>query len=694
MQNHGLRDSYSKTLSGLHSRIFQVQRLLSSLSPTLIDHFKNLGVEFAYLSQWFMTIFATTCPLDTLFRIYDVVLAEGANETIMRVALALILKSEQRLLEMTELDEVLSLLLGRGIWEPYESNADQLIEEVTTLYGHVVTRTALDKLHRSFLRESEGPAAEKTARALGFGNLHGSAFRLFDTWWAPTKPTSLSPAGFLRRTTSKQSLSTVNSIGLASGANSLVSVDSYASTAPTEEGAGRNSATPTKMHRSLRQEDRNLHEQVEGLLMALSEVQREAAQTAADLQREQEKREKAQDIVGDLVKLLHQKKTVDAYTHRRRTTMPERIIFKQTDDEKNDFRRRSNLVKSVTRSIMSGNDLTLKDDAGLQASLLKLCAVFDEEQLLVSQVDERPKPIQEHAPPNNQSEDAMRVLQLEQELATLRRRMVRDRNHRHARHTSDLKENQHSNPPSPRPIRTRRALHSTQDRNSLDAPLSPGPLSISVPRSRPRTDLSSPNTAFSSPHDANTSSPSATLTPSSSRCPSPRPPRMIRTQSGRDLPIVAPQKFSKRASSLSSRAILATPAHQPPPDETLLVELVSAKTREATAILERDEMKVQLDRQRRAHEAKEKELRSLVESTQAIMAAQMEAHSIELERLKGFYAGNGNGSRSGSVSVSGHTSLTPSPAVTPIEMPALAPQKGWGWFNKSRSVSASAGGAV
>lgn len=674
MEQHGLKSSYSKSLSGLHSRIYQFQQLLSPLAPALLSHFKNLGVEFAYLSQWFMTIFATTCPLGTLFRLYDVILAEGANETIMRVALALILKNEQKLLSMVELEDVLQLLLGRDIWEPYENNPDQLIEEVTTLFTQVVTKQTLDKLHRQFQTQSEGAGVEKTARALGFGGLHNSAFRIFDNWWAPSKSTSLSPGAFLRRTTSKQSLSTINSLSGGSGADSLASTDSYASTAPTEvdRDPERDSATPTKMHRSMiRQEDRNLHEQVEGLLMALSEVQREAAQTAADLRKEQARRTEAQDVVGDLIQILHQKKAVDAYRRQRRITLPSRITTEETTDELKQMRRRSNFVKSVTKSIMSGTCLTLDGDAGLQTSLLKLCALLDAEETLFQKVDR--KSIEE-ANARGELATNEQIQQLEEELTRLRRKLVRDRLQRHSRRTSDLKDVRKSlrslklGKSHTEPIRTRRSLYQQQENNRPlvhePPPPSPSPSrapslsTITVPRVRARQLSSASRIAFP-------------VNPAL---------RIIRTQDGRETP--APQKFSKRTSSLVTRPILATSDQQPPPDETLLVELVSAKTREATAIHERDEMKVQLDKLRRGHEAREADLRAKMEAMESLMQAQMQAHAAELERIKAILSTSGTPGTP--------SSIVPSPGRTPdLVLPNSAAGKpgGWSWFGKGRSVS-------
>ncbi|GAB7349337.1 hypothetical protein MBLNU459_g8472t1 [Dothideomycetes sp. NU459] len=652
MENHGLRDVYSKSLSGLHSRIFQFQQLLSPLAPNLLAHFKNLGVEFAYLSQWFMTIFATTCPLNTLFRIYDIILAEGANETIMKVALAIILRNERTLLDMAELEDVLQFLLSRDIWSPYDLNPDQLVEEVTSLFGEVVTREALDKLDTQFETQSESDTADKTVRALGFTSSHFSAFKIFDNWWSPSKSTSTSPEAALRRAASKQSLATLNSLSAGSGSDSLASTDSYASTAPTEvDDPERDSATPTKLHRSIRQEDRTLHEQVEGLLVALSEVQREAAQTAADLQQEQVRRTKAQDIVGDLVRLFHQKKTVDAYSRQRRTTLPSRIKGSKTQEEMKELMRKSNFVKTVTKSVITGGSSS-DADAGLQASLLQLCALFDAEQSLSQEVFESTERQVRASAQSAPNED---TLKLQEELAQLRRRMLKDRSRRHMRKTVELKTSRHSvETKSPEPARMRRALYRRKEIEKAVSRRVSGPppeQDITVPRVRARKDTT--------PSDTQTTRPSR--------------PRMIRLQDGSETS--APQKFSKRTSSLVARDVFATTDNRPPPDETLLVELVSAKTREATAIHERDEMKVQLDKTRRIYEAREAEMKARLESMETIMLAQIQAHAAELEKVKG------------NISMPGTpASLSHSPLGTP-EIIVPPSKGGWGWFTKGRSVS-------
>ena len=129
MDHYSLQPSFLPSLSGLHMRIYQFSALLKQLYPELSNHLTDMGVEPAYLSQWFLSCFAVTCPLPMLFRIYDVIFAEGANETVMRVALALIRRSEQTLMQSTEFEEVMQLLLGRAIWDSYACNADELVDD-------------------------------------------------------------------------------------------------------------------------------------------------------------------------------------------------------------------------------------------------------------------------------------------------------------------------------------------------------------------------------------------------------------------------------------------------------------------------------------------------------------------------------------------------------------------------------------
>src|SRR3954453_454886 len=129
MEDYDLRSCFLPDLSGLHLRIYQFQRLLSQHMPQLAAHLDALQIESAYLSQWFLSFFAVTCPLPMLLRIYDVLFCEGASETIMRVALSLMRRNEKTLLACTEMEDAMQLLLSRGLWDTYRFNADDFVND-------------------------------------------------------------------------------------------------------------------------------------------------------------------------------------------------------------------------------------------------------------------------------------------------------------------------------------------------------------------------------------------------------------------------------------------------------------------------------------------------------------------------------------------------------------------------------------
>ncbi|KAK4068613.1 uncharacterized protein Triagg1_7261 [Trichoderma aggressivum f. europaeum] len=317
MDRYDLRSCFLPDLSGLHVRIYQFRELLRANLPMLWSHLEDLQVETAYVSQWFLSFFATTCPLPMLFRIYDVIFAEGASETLMRVALSLMRRNETRLLSCTELEDVMQLLLSRGLWDCYHYNADEFVQDFGSLTS-TVTREKLAQLEQGY-RESL-VATANTART---SDIATAAARFLGRIWAssgafprgsglvPGLSAPSRPLSMLRRSTSKQSLaSTLNSVEASS-----MSVTSSSSTDATtvsrdssntnEDDSGSRESTPVgpKAAPSTNKntEDRYLHSQIEDLLTALSEMQRNHALLSSELKREREEREEDRKAVRSLL---------------------------------------------------------------------------------------------------------------------------------------------------------------------------------------------------------------------------------------------------------------------------------------------------------------------------------------------------------------------------------------------------------
>ena len=288
--------------------------------PALSSHFEELQVDPAYVSQWFLSFFAVTCPLPMLFRIYDVIFAEGASETLMRVALSLMRKNEARLMACTELEDAMQLLLSRGLWDCYHYDADEFVEDFVSLTSEV-SRENLNHLEQGY-RDSLVAAANVTRTS----DITTAASRFLGRIWAssmtisprsatlsPGSSTSPRPLSMLRRTTSKQSLaSTLNSMEASS-----MSVTSSGSTdastisrdsSQAEDAPSSRESTPvgSKSILSTRTiDDRYLHSQIEDLLTALGELQRNHAVLANQLQREREERQEDHKVVQPLLDALN-----------------------------------------------------------------------------------------------------------------------------------------------------------------------------------------------------------------------------------------------------------------------------------------------------------------------------------------------------------------------------------------------------
>lgn len=323
MENYDLRSCFLPDLCGLQVRIYQFRELLRQHFTVVSNHLEELQVDPTYVSQWFLSFFAVTCPLPMLFRIYDVIFAEGASETIMRVALSLMRKNESRILACTELEDVMHLLLSRGLWDCYHYSADEFVEDFVGL-SNIVSREKLAQLELQYREEKV--ATSNVVRTSAVSNAaSGFLGRLWTTGvsvniprgalspglTAPSRPLSM-----LRRSTSKQSLaSTLNSVDASS--SSVLSTTFTDATALSRDSSilDANSirgSTPPASKSAGNAQDKSLHTQIEDLLTALSELQRDHALLATQLQSQNEEREEDQKVVRSLLDGLKQSSKRDS----------------------------------------------------------------------------------------------------------------------------------------------------------------------------------------------------------------------------------------------------------------------------------------------------------------------------------------------------------------------------------------------
>ncbi|KAG0328713.1 hypothetical protein BGZ99_004795 [Dissophora globulifera] len=154
METYDMRTMFTLNMEGLQLRLYQFSSLLSEHLPMLHAHLSFHSIHAAmYASQWFLSLFAYTYPLSLVLRIYDVVFAEGAPETIMRVAVALLKRNEEKLMQLQEFEDMLDVLSSK-LYDVYEDNAGEVIRDAMALSTEI-TKEKMDMLALAYVAELE-----------------------------------------------------------------------------------------------------------------------------------------------------------------------------------------------------------------------------------------------------------------------------------------------------------------------------------------------------------------------------------------------------------------------------------------------------------------------------------------------------------------------------------------------------------
>lgn len=118
MGKYGLRGHFTPQMEQLHRRLYQFEQLLLEKLPRIHRYLNEQGIQSTmYASQWFMTLFAYKFPLELVFRIFDIILAEGID-SIFQFALA-VLKSNEKVILSLEFEALLDFLKN-GLFAEYQ----------------------------------------------------------------------------------------------------------------------------------------------------------------------------------------------------------------------------------------------------------------------------------------------------------------------------------------------------------------------------------------------------------------------------------------------------------------------------------------------------------------------------------------------------------------------------------------------
>ncbi|KAJ2329659.1 GTPase-activating protein, partial [Coemansia sp. RSA 2681] len=154
MGAYGLRGHFLPAMDDLHLRLFQLDHVLNATLPRLARHLAQQGVRpTMYAAQWLMTLFAYRLPLHLAVRLFDVVLAEGLD-ALLRVAVAVLKRSQPRLLALADFDAIVHYLNDGPLFAFYAHAApDTLVRDANQITA--VTPRLLQTLRRRYVEETE-----------------------------------------------------------------------------------------------------------------------------------------------------------------------------------------------------------------------------------------------------------------------------------------------------------------------------------------------------------------------------------------------------------------------------------------------------------------------------------------------------------------------------------------------------------
>lgn len=368
----------------------------------------------------------------------------------------------------------------------------------------LVTKENLQTLEASY-HQSQG-----VSTGISFPQMQAAASRFLGRLWAgnstrsialnPNAPALSRPTSTIRRSPSKQSMT--------STLNSIESASSDASTALTDLSTSNDAQkSRTKSAMSQNSKDRDLHTQIEDLLMALSDLQRQHADLTRELQKEREEREEDRQVAKAMLTYLREADVEEE---------PSDLIAKAEEIFESRPSKRVSIIQTKHQ---------LRDDVNRWKEM---------HQVESTRCADLARRIDEHDKENAQLRDQLREA----------RGRIQD----------GYRDRQRLE----RTIRDLRAINPMETTGSS-------------PQSEPAGEAYTANGL--------------------------RELRLVRSNSQKSAAASSTTAaFSKRSSSLGMQAVLGAAEQQKPAsEETLLLELVNAKTAEAVAKQELEEVKAKLD---------------------------------------------------------------------------------------------------
>jgi hypothetical protein len=152
--NSFLRKMYDDEMTGVNVFLYKFERIFKKHNPSLHAHFKSLNLDLKiFLSQWFLSFFSVTMPFHFSVRMFDVLLFEGVESTLLRVGLTILDKNENLLMQIDNSELIYQHLLSENCWGVFGNNCDKFISNVVNLSPADFTPENLSILESQFEKQ-------------------------------------------------------------------------------------------------------------------------------------------------------------------------------------------------------------------------------------------------------------------------------------------------------------------------------------------------------------------------------------------------------------------------------------------------------------------------------------------------------------------------------------------------------------
>lgn len=160
--------SFGANLQGCHVEMKTLQDLIEEKLPRLSTHMRKIGADTSLIAtDWFLTVFTVSMPSESVCRVLDALLNEGAK-VLFRVSLALLKHCEMSLLQADNAGEFLRLVKdfvsGTFNIEPVLNTAFDGIGSLS-LSTVAAVRKAKEKEVKAFMEERRSRASSSSGNA-------------------------------------------------------------------------------------------------------------------------------------------------------------------------------------------------------------------------------------------------------------------------------------------------------------------------------------------------------------------------------------------------------------------------------------------------------------------------------------------------------------------------------------------------